>query len=145
MIHGMKSSAATVGIIPLAGMAKKLENASADKQEKIISNLHGIFIEEWRRYTGILKGVMGLGVEDNDDKQDFDRDTVRGLLEILRLAMDEYDVDKADEMLSALSELRFPEDIRGKMDELKAAVADVDAEETERIVGEINKKLEENG
>ena len=143
LVHGMKSSAATVGIIPLAGMAKELENASAGKQEGIIRSLHEIFIREWRSYSGMLKGIMGLGADD-DDKKDFDKDTVKGLLEILRLAMDEYDVDKADEMLNHLSGFKLSENIQKDVDVLKAAVADVDAEETERLVREINKKLEES-
>ena len=49
-VHAMKSSAATVGIVPLAGMAKILEDAAAASDENKIRKLHEVFLEEWRGF-----------------------------------------------------------------------------------------------
>ncbi len=54
-VHAMKSSAATVGIIPLAGMAKVLENAAANGNAERVFQLHDVFESEWRSYEERLK------------------------------------------------------------------------------------------
>ncbi len=49
-IHGMKSSAALIGIIPLSGMAKILENAVDTGDLKTVQLLTPVFLKEWRSY-----------------------------------------------------------------------------------------------
>ena len=72
-VHAMKSLAATIGIVPLAGMAKILEYAAKDKKIDTIQASTMVFLEEWRSYNQKLKGVFGIGIE---LKKEVDRKSV---------------------------------------------------------------------
>ncbi|MBQ9360750.1 MAG: response regulator [Lachnospiraceae bacterium] len=56
-VHGMKSTAATIGIIPLAGLAKILEDASGERDIATVTTLHAIFIKRWRAYKEQLARI----------------------------------------------------------------------------------------
>ena len=96
LVHGMKSSAATVGITPSSGLAKLLEDASGNKNYALVSALHSPFLEEWRANKERLRGVFGLGEETEKQKEQFETETVRGLVEMVRASMEEFDTDQAD-------------------------------------------------
>nr|MCR5338258.1 response regulator [Lachnospiraceae bacterium] len=74
-VHGMKSSAATVGIVPLAGMAKILENASRDGDAETVKKLHPTFMEKWREYEKKLGALFadakegGQGTDGSPDQK----------------------------------------------------------------------------
>ena len=144
-VHGMKSSAATVGIIPLAGMAKTLENAAGAEELTAIRDIHPHFLSTWRGYKEKLTGVFDLGSEADEEKQEFDEDILRGLLEIIRAAMEDYDIDRADGALGKLEAFRYPKELMAGLKRLRAAVADVDSEETEEAVKNIIAGLKEQG
>ncbi len=57
-VHGMKSSAALIGAIPLSGLAKVLENAADREDIEIIHRLTPIFLAEWRGYKQKLEGTL---------------------------------------------------------------------------------------
>ena len=136
-VHGMKSSAATVGIVPLAGMAKMLEYAARDEDEDVIRQMHTIFLREWESYEDKLRGVFGIGEEDQADKPEADMDKVNAMLEMLVAAMEEFDVDQADALVEQLLAYRYEDGISEKMTELVAAVADLDEDLVGQVVREI--------
>ena len=136
-VHGMKSSAATVGIVPLAGMAKVLEFAVRDQDEDVIRRMHPVFMREWESYADKLHGVFGIGEEDDADKPEADMDKVHAMLEMLIAAMEDFDVDQADELVGKLLAYRYGAKLTEKMADLKAAVADLDEELVGQIVREI--------
>ena len=136
-VHGMKSSAATVGIVPLAGMAKLLEYAARDGNEDVIRRLHPVFLAEWESYTDKLRGVFGIGEEEETDKPKADMDKVHALLEMLVAAMEDFDVDQADALVGELMGYRYEDGVGDKIRELKTAVADLD----EELVGEIVREI----
>ena len=125
-VHGMKSSAATIGIIPLAGMAKRLENAAAEKELDTIRGMHGIFIKEWRGYKELMEAIPGMSKDEGGKRVEFDKDMAMGYLEIISVAMDDFDVDRADEALSKLMKMSMPEAVNSDMIRLQAYIADVD-------------------
>ena len=57
-VHGMKSSAALIGIIPLSGMAKVLENAAAIKDIETIHTVTPVFLREWKGYKEKLSSFI---------------------------------------------------------------------------------------
>ena len=61
-VHAMKSLAATIGIIPLTGIAKVLEYAAKDNKIDIIMSMTTTFLEEWRSYHKKLQGVFDIGI-----------------------------------------------------------------------------------
>lgn len=100
-VHGMKSSAAIIGIVPLAGMAKVLEDAAGREDSETIKNLHGTFSGLWREYKERLSLISGLAEKKGGDEEKlpFEKEVFEGLLETLRSSMEEFDLDRADETM----------------------------------------------
>lgn len=135
-VHGMKSSAATIGIIPLAGLAAVLEAAAREGREGDIHALHPVFINLWCSYREKLTGVFGIGPEEISDKEQADPETLRALLTMLKSLMEELDVDAADETIAQLKQSAYDEKGNEYLEKLTAAVADLDSEETALIADE---------
>ncbi len=142
-VHGMKSSAATIGIVPLAGMAKMLEFAAKDSKLDTIMSLHPIFINEWYTYKEKMLGVFGItdDVEEDESLPEAEYGPTLARLEMLRLAMDDMDIDKSDELMEQLKEYRYPTEIADIITQLKGAVADLDSD----LVSELVDKVVANG
>ena len=137
-VHGMKSSAAIIGLTGLSGMARILEFAAQDGKAEKILELHEIFLEKWRDMKEEMRGVWGLGEETDDSSaEEFNQNEVNGLLEVLRTSMEEFDLDRADAVVEKLKEYSYHEDRKEKMSRLYAAVADVDAETADCIIQEL--------
>lgn len=142
-VHGMKSSAATIGIVPLAGMAKMLEFAARDHEYDTILAMHPIFMKEWRSYHDKLIGVMGI-VDESEaaaDLPEANYGQTLARLEMLRLAMDDMDIDQSDELMEQLKGFRYPPEVSDIIGQLKGAVADLDSD----MVSELVDKVIENG
>jgi CheY-like chemotaxis protein len=140
-VHAMKSTAATVGIVPLAGMAKILEFAAKDNNLDTIRYMHDIYIEEWRSYKDKLNGVFGLGEDEDMDKPEGDKTELLSMIETLSPAMEELDVDTADMIVEKMRGYRYNDIIDGLIKKLSAAVADLDIEFSQEIMEDIKKEV----
>lgn len=146
-VHGMKSAAATIGIVPLAGMAKVLEFAARDKDMDIIASMHDTFIREWRSYGDKLGGVFGIegpagscddhGMDNDAGKETADADMLRAMMEMLKNALEDFDVDAADGIIDKIRSYSYEQEIGALIPELSAAVKDLDQDEAERVMNEI--------
>ena len=136
MVHGMKSASNVTGIYTLAGMAATLEKAASEKDMDTIEKLHDIFLREWRSYKERLSDYAAEE-EPEEDKEELDGDVLNALLDMLVAAMDEVDIDGADDAIKKLSSYRLPEHVAAEFDHLKEAVAQLDqdllAETMDRI------------
>ena len=124
-VHGMKSSAATIGIFTLSGMAQTLESAAAEKNIAVIRAMHSIFINEWNTFSDKLKGVFGLG-HDAGVKQTVNRELIKSFLEVLNKAMEEFDVDKSDEIIDKLHKYEFEGELEAEVKKLSTAAFELD-------------------
>lgn len=131
-VHAMKSLAATAGIIPLSGVAKLLEYAARDGKIEMIMSMTEPFLEEWRGYCQKLQGVFGIGAEEK--KQVTDRSVIQALLEMLRLSMQEMDIDQSDQLMGQLRAYEYPEAAEQNIRKLAGAVTNLDVEEANRLV-----------
>lgn len=138
-VHGMKSAAATIGIVPLAGMAKVLEFAARDKDTDTISSVHDVFIAEWRGYGDKLKGVFGIGEDDSDnkDRESADSGMLLAMMDMLTQALEDFDVDAADDIIDKIRSYSYAPDIDERIPALTAAVKDLDQDTAEKIMDEI--------
>jgi CheY-like chemotaxis protein len=142
LVHGMKSAAATVGIIPLAGMAKILEYAARDGDWETVSRLHEVFLREWRCYQENLRAVPGVAEEpDESAALDFNPEAVKSLLSDVAEAMDEFDTDRADDAVMELGRFCLPPALAEGFEKLRTAVLDVDTDEAIRITDEMLKEI----
>lgn len=137
----MKSLAATVGIVTLSGVARVLESAAKDGKINIIKSMTDIFLEEWRSYRQRLQGVS---VSAQKKKQEIaDYSVIRALVEMIRISMQEMDIDRADELMKQLRAYAFPEEVGQNIQKLAEAVTNLDPEETERLAGLLSGQLAE--
>ena len=137
----MKSLAATVGIVTLSGVARVLESAAKDGKIDIIKSMTDIFLEEWRSYRQRLQGVFGIGAEEKQEIADYS--VIRALVEMIRISMQEMDIDRADELMKQLRAYAFPEEVGQNIQKLAEAVTNLDPEETERLAGLLSGQLAE--
>ncbi|MCR5651854.1 MAG: response regulator [Lachnospiraceae bacterium] len=138
-VHAMKSTAATVGIVPLAGMAKMLESAAKEKNMKVIHAVHEPFRKEWVSYRDKLKGVFGLGLE-NTKKKPGNSEWLKDMLRVLSDALEVLDTDRMDGVMFDMREHTFGQEIDELVVKLNAAVMDMDEELANEIIKEIEEK-----
>ncbi len=143
-VHGMKSAAATIGIVPLAGMAKLLEFAARDGETDKMAKLHGVFLAEWRSYEEKLREACGAedGGADAAEKEPADAAMLRGAFSILRTALEDFDVDTADEIVAKLRSYACASEVEALIPSLAAAVADLDQDAAERVMAQIEDLLQ---
>ncbi len=130
-VHAMKSLAATVGILPLFGVAKILEYAAKDGNTDVMIAMTPAFLTEWRSYQDKLQGVFGI--EADGRKEVTDPSVILALVEMLRLSMQEMDIDRADELMTQLRSYKYPQETEQNIRKLADAVTNLDAEEANRI------------
>ncbi len=130
-VHAMKSLAATVGIFPLSGLAKILEFAAKDGKINVIMSVTAIFLEEWRSYRQKLQGVFGLGTAARKEVTDFS--VVQALVEMVRISMQQMEIDQADKLMLQLQEYEYPDEMEQNVRKLSEAVTNLDAEEADRL------------
>ncbi|MCR4903731.1 MAG: response regulator [Butyrivibrio sp.] len=149
-VHAMKSSAATIGIVPLAGMAKVLEFAAKDGNLKVINSMHEAFINEWRSYEDKLKGVFGLGFcvlnstngqKQHEELKEGSKELLLTMFDLLRPAMEELDVDSADDIMAKMGKYKFGDEIDALVPKLNAAVKGLDEEMANKLMDEMESKL----
>lgn len=116
-VHGMKSTAALIGIVRLAGMAMELEEAAREQNRDVIALLHPVFIRTWREYYGELAILF------NDDEPlknaDKFRDEILAVFEEIRNAAKQMDVDVLDEMSKKLDEYCFDDEHKEQVEQIK--------------------------
>lgn len=130
-VHAMKSLAATIGIMPLAGVAKILEYAARDGKIDVVLSVTTPFLEEWRSYQQKLQGVFGI--EDVARKEVTDYSVLQALVEMVRFSMQEMDIDQADQVVGQLREYDYPEEMAENIEKLAEAVTNLDSEEADRL------------
>lgn len=140
-VHAMKGLAATVGMVTLSRMAKVLESAAKDGKIDTIASMTDIFLEEWRSYRQKLQGVFGIGTEER--KEMSDPSVIQALLEMVRISMQDMDIDRADELMGQLREYAYPDELEKNIRKLGEAVTNLDPEETDRLAGLISGQIAE--
>lgn len=142
-VHSMKNSAAMIGAISLAGVARMLEYAARDEKVDVIENVTSVFLQEWRKMKEILKPVVERE-NLNEKKEKPDRELIKELLHLLKGAIEEMDVDTADEIMKQLKKYEYPESIMTEvMEKLSLAVTNLDEEQTAVWAGKFEQELRE--
>ena len=139
-VHAMKSLAATVGLMPLSGVAKLLENAAKNGRIEVLMSMTAAFLEEWRSYREKLQGVFGI--EAANGKEAADPSVLRALVEMVRLSMMEMDIDQADQAVNQLQGYECSDKMDQNIRKLAEAVTNLDAEETERLADLLIEQME---
>ena len=121
-------------------MAKLLENAARDADINIIEALNNIFLNEWRSYKEKLKECVQI--EQTENKQDIDDYTViLAYLEMLRLALEELDVDEMDRIMELLEGYEYLPEIQECIGQLGVYVINMDSEHATVLIEKISELM----
>ena len=135
-VHSMKSVAATLGIIPLAGMANVLENAAREGKKDTIEKMHSILIDYWYNYGEKLREAFNIE-KTEITREEYDIFSVTDQLEKLKESMEDLDIDTADPIADYLYKYNWGDEMNEKVRDLKNAVTALDSDTVAELVDEI--------
>ncbi|MDD6797434.1 MAG: response regulator [Clostridia bacterium] len=128
-VHSMKASAAMIGAVYLSGMARMLELAAINKRLDIIEQVTPAFVEEWRSFKEKLKPVSDAEALSSDsEKIPVNKELIVEQMGLLNQAMDDMDIDRADEIVQLLKGFDYSAEDGLLMEQLYAAVSNIDNE-----------------
>lgn len=137
-VHSMKNSAAIIGLVPLAGMAKVLENAAKKSECDKIIRMHDIFIENWKEITENLD-VFRNGSEDSkDDRMSAaeNSETISNLFKVLLEAAQNIELDVMDNVVEMLRDFSFEGDQAELVKKLEEAVKLFDCDKVVNLLAD---------
>ena len=130
-VHSMKNSAATIGIIPLAGMAKVLEDAARNGDMDALERVTPVFLNLWRSYKEKLKVVTG---DASGEKQATDHvEEIDALLAQVHPAAEDMDIDALDELWKQLSQYQYEGEQQERMEKIHKAIVEFDVDYLQNI------------
>lgn len=127
-VHSMKNSASTIGIIPLAGMAKVLEDAARNSDIAVLEAMTPIFLESWRSYKEKLFVFSKNFLEDGKKSAKAFQEEVTALLQRMKKAAEDMDIDTLDQIWNELSEYQFKEEQQTVVEKIHKAIMDFDVD-----------------
>ena len=127
-IHSMKNSAATIGIIPLAGMAKVLEDAARNNEIPVLEAMTPIFLKRWNAYKELLSVLeMDSHKETKKMAEEF-QEEITEILKKIKMAAEEMDIDELDALWSQLEQYQFSESQQLQIDDIHRAIMNFDVD-----------------
>lgn len=116
-VHSMKSSAALIGIIQLAGMAMELEKAARNKDADTIKAMHAVFANRWNSYYEPLSTITknNVGLKPASEHMD----EIQEIFTQIHYGAENMDVDVLDEMSKLLDEYSFEKPLSDKIEMVK--------------------------
>ena len=131
-VHSLKSSAANIGIIPFAGMAKALEDAARNNECDVIKHLTPVFLKKWRAYKEHLKEFSNTA---NGMKSAAEySEQVSEIFYKIKEAAEEMDIDALDGALVKLEEYKFEGAQAERFDQIKEAIINFDVTFLQSII-----------
>ena len=125
-VHSMKNSASIIGMIPLAGMAKVLEDAARNNEEDVLRPLTQIFLKRWRASKEHLS-IFSEVVSEKKKAIDYQQE-VEEIFKAIREAAEDMDIDALDALLMRLEEFEFENEQAQIFSEIQKAVINFDVE-----------------
>ncbi|MBQ9199132.1 MAG: response regulator [Lachnospiraceae bacterium] len=137
-VHAMKSSAAMIGAVELSHQAKLLEYAARDGRVFRVLSVTPSFINEWNSYK---EKLVSFAPSESNEKKAYEYEEIIAYLNMLKNAMNDMDLDSADEMMEALLQYEYPDEPAKDIEELKIAVEAIDEELCSEITERLLEKL----
>lgn len=123
-IHSMKNSAATVGIIPLAGMAKVMEDAARGEQRDTIDVLMPVFMRKWYSYQELLSVV----VKEEERGREVEEEQWKQMLVRIRQAAEDMDITALDKLAEEMKMYVVPSQYEEQYQSIQDAILRFDVE-----------------
>lgn len=132
-VHSMKNSAATIGIIPLAGMAKLLENSAKDHDTETLKAVTPAFLNLWRQYKVNLSEIAGDNNTSNKPNAHENKDEINQIFNDIRNAAEVMDIDGLDKLWENLSSYDFEDNMKDFIEKIHMAIVNFDVDFLQQI------------
>lgn len=143
-VHSMKGSAAMIGGVSLAGIARMLEYAARDREKESIIQLTPVFLKEWQEMKQRLAPLQEEAEEEQEEqKPEADVHMTGEYLRLLQEAMKDMDIDTADEIIVQIKRFHYPKEMIPQIEKLEQAVANLDIEQAVAAIVAIKTVIKE--
>lgn len=139
-VHSMKTTAATLGAIHLAGLAKYTEYAARDYDKTTIERLMPVLSREWNVLANNLsehfKKLENEAAVEDGNLPEVNREQLAEMLKSLSLYMKDLNIDPADEIMEKLHQFSYEEDEQALLEALSAHVMNMDQTACDETINE---------
>lgn len=125
-VHALKNTARMIGANHLSDRFHHMEDCGNAGNVDSIRRETPDLLREYRGFKEVLKH---FGEEQNAEKQETTAENLRELLKQIHDAMDQFDLDGADEAMKELEKYKLPKECEELMEQLRVGMADVMMEE----------------
>lgn len=139
-VHSMKTSAAMIGAVSLSGFARLLEDFAKKLMIEPIKALTDVFLEEWLSYEEKLS-VFKVDEDNSEDKEKFSASAILELLSTLDAAMEDMDIDAADETIKRIQGYEIPDNLTELVEQLATAVINLDIQMEQEIAEKMREEM----
>lgn len=135
-VHALKSASRMIGASELGEDFLHLENlGNANDKESIVNDTPQVLLK-YNDLKAVIENMIDLD-DSESEKISADMDAIKDALRQMKKAVDNFDLDGIDEAMKVLDGFIIPEEIKEKIDQLTAFVADVNMDEIVRVIDEI--------
>lgn len=139
-VHALKSTSRMIGAMELSEKFLHLEQlGNAGDVEAIRKETPGV-LEQYRSYKTILKNY---GEKQEGTKRKASTEEIVMYLGEMQDAVEEFDIDAADEAMSRLEECQLPDACQALMESLRVFIVDVAMEGVQKVTEEMIMILEQ--
>ena len=141
-VHALKSSARIIGAKKLSLLAEKLEKAAKENDVSFIEENTNHLLILYKSYENILKPIAEKK-ESDSEKASLSKDDFISILNEIQDSCQTCDLPIIEEKADILSKHQLPikDNVQEKLDELFAAIENIDFEKIEEVINEIQQYL----
>lgn len=141
-VHALKSSARIIGAKKLSLLAEKLEKAGKENDVSFIEENTEQLLILYKSYERILKPIVEKK-ESDSEKASLSKDDFISILNEIQDSCQTCDLPIIEEKADILSKHQLPikDNVQEKLDELFAAIENIDFEKIEEVINEIQQYL----
>lgn len=138
-VHGLKSTAATVGALIISKLARLLEIAAKNENRERIYVLHPILLEEIVTHKDRLRVLIDTDGQQKDVTEDYNHLVL--LLNQLASCIEEFDDDGMDAKMAEINQCRYDDLIQSDIDRLADRILNLDTDTAVTIIDIIKSKI----
>lgn len=124
-VHGLKSASRLIGALEFAEFCEKLEKECANYNEEKLLEAAEQFICRYGGYREVLKPYAVTEMPEKS-RQKADMVQVKQWLGELRAALDDFDFDEAEKLITCMKQHQLPENYEKVADELQEKLQNID-------------------
>lgn len=125
-VHALKNTARMIGALELSEMFKEMEDLGHEEKVEEIHEKLPALLNKYRGYKAVL---LPYANKNEEEKEEVSKETVLEALGDMKDAMENFDLDRADEDMKKLETYKMDEATRPLMENLRAYIADVAMED----------------